>query len=129
MNKSRIKLLVVDDELGLAAGIQEALQRGRAREADEVFYQAFKAVQFAMDDVEACGKPGLRFGKRARDIFFEQLYMNVERTERIADFMRQPGDQSRQQFTLFLRGTRNGFLPQGAGKYRFHDRTMPKFGR
>jgi DNA-binding NtrC family response regulator len=27
MNKSRIKLLVVDDELGLAAGIQEALQR------------------------------------------------------------------------------------------------------
>jgi hypothetical protein len=61
-----------------------------------------------------------------RDVLFEQLHMDIERTERIAKFMSYLREQSRQQLTLlllrqplqFLR--RNG-LSDRLGKDSFHE--------
>jgi DNA-binding NtrC family response regulator len=72
MDKSRVKLLVVDDERGLCAGIQEALQREGYRV--DIAHDAPKALQMldeqlynlVLSDMKMPGMDGLQLLKEAR---------------------------------------------------------------
>jgi hypothetical protein len=60
----------------------------RAGQAQELPDEVLQPVQFPMDDFEAAGE--FVFGLRSHigQVLFEQLDMNIERTERIPDFVR-----------------------------------------
>ncbi len=62
---------------------------------------AFKTMQLAANDL----KPGTQLSSQCRgqatQILFEQLDVNVQRTERIADFMGQPSQEAFEQVAFF----------------------------
>ena len=78
-------------------------QRRRPGQFQKTFDDAFQPLQFAANDAQA--RPQRRAhlrGQRAQ-IFFEQLKLHVERTQRIANFVREPLEQARQQIAIFRR--------------------------
>ena len=76
--------------------------RGR-REAQKLPHEAFQPVQLAADDLEATGRLCLERRGGLCHVLLQQLHVDGERTERIADFVRQPRQQAREQPLFFLR--------------------------
>ena len=76
----------------------------------ELRYNILQPVQLAMDNLKAFLGPLCEVGAAGRHILLEQLHMNVERTQRIAEFMSQVRQQPGQQLTLLLLGQPLQFL-------------------
>ena len=73
-----------------------------------------------MDDLKAAGVLFLHFRRPMRQVFFQQLHVDVERTERIANLVRETRQQARQQESLLLRRQLADILSQRLRQNLFH---------
>ena len=76
----------------------------RPGQPQEPLDDALQPVQLTVDDLEAGGQLIAHLGGQHGQVFFEQLDVDVERTEGVTDLVRQPPQEPRQQ-VAFLRGS------------------------
>ena len=85
-----------------------------------MFDDVFQAVQFAVDDFQAAGGflADLRGG--AGQILLQQLHMDVQGTEGIADLVSEPGQEAGEQELFLLRRQLAHILSEGRCQNPFH---------
>ena len=76
---------------------------------------AFQAMQFAVDDAQARRELASRRRRQRAQVLLEQLKVNAQRTERIADLVGEPLEQPREQIALFRRRQMRHVLAQRLG--------------
>ena len=78
-------------------------QRRGPGQFQEAFDNAVQAMQFAVDDAQARRELARDLRRQRAQILLQQLKMNTQRTQRIADLVREPLEQPREQIALFRR--------------------------
>ena|SRR5436190_6637510 len=77
-------------------------------------------MQLPVNDFKAAGGLFLHFRSRMRQVFFQQLHVDVERTERIANLVGETRQQARQEEPLLLRRQLCHIFAQRFGQNSFH---------
>ena len=93
---------------------------GRAREAQEMIDNAFEAMQFAANNFKARSQLAAHGGDQATQVLLQQLDVNVERAEWVADFMGKASEEAFQEIAFFRDRHLAGFLPERFCQYAFH---------
>lgn len=85
-----------------------------------MFDDVLQPVQFAVNDFQAAGGsfPHLRGG--LGQVLLQQLDMDVERTERVANLVGEAGQQAGEQKLFLLRRQLAYILPEGRCQNPFH---------
>jgi hypothetical protein len=81
-----------------------------------------ETVQFSSNDLQATGGLFLHWRSCLRQVFLQQLDVDVERTERIPNLVREARPQAREQETLLLRRQLVHILTERLCQNPFHSR-------
>lgn len=96
------------------------VQRRRPGQPKELLHDVVQPVQLAVNDYQPARQFLFGFWRNVSQVLFEQLYMNVERTEGIANLVCQP----RQQPLLLLRRKLRHVFAKGLRNNGFHGASM-----
>src|SRR5439155_11792829 len=92
------QLTNMDDNLGDFDRAQ--VERGRRCQTEEVLHDVLQTVQFPAKDFKAAGGLFLHYRRGLGQVLFQQLHVDVERTERIPNLVRETRQQAREQQSL-----------------------------
>jgi hypothetical protein len=81
---------------------------------------ALQPMEFAMNNLEPGGEMVTRARGQSSEILFKQLDVNIQRAERITNFVGQPRQQSFQKISLLRHSDLGRVLAQGFCQYTFH---------
>jgi hypothetical protein len=102
--------LAAPDRHGVAQVLHVALRVVHADQREVILDQVVQAVQMGFDLRKGFGHHYLAVWRRLHQFFGEQVYMQKDRAQRVADFVRHPSCQTAQQGEVF---SPLGFLFQG----------------